>query len=169
MKYIATVNGETYTIEIGADNRLTINDEPYDIDFRQLAAGDVTSLLLNNHSFEAVIAPHDDYWEVLIRGELYHVQVEDEQTRRLSQARGAVHHPDGDAIIKSPMPGIIVAVPAAEGDAVQKGDKIIILESMKMENELRSPCDGVVTHIHTMPGASVEKDQVLAIISQHAE
>jgi biotin carboxyl carrier protein len=167
MKYITTVHDETYIIEIGADNRLTVNDEPYDIDFRQLSASDVTSLLLNNRSLEAVVAPHDDYWEVLIRGELYSVQVQDERTHRLSQARGSVHQLDGDAMIKSPMPGMIVAVRTAEGETVQKGDKIIILESMKMENELRSPCDGVVTQIRITPGASVEKDQVLAIISQH--
>jgi biotin carboxyl carrier protein len=169
MKYIATVNDETYVIEIGADNRLTINDEPYEIDFRQLSAGDLTSLLLNNRSLEAVVAPHDDYWEVLIMGELYNVQVQDERTHRLSQARGSVHQLDGDAIIKSPMPGIIVTVPAAEGDTVQKGDKIIILESMKMENELRSPCDGVITRVDVIPGEGVEKDQVLAIISQHTK
>ena len=66
------------------------------------------------------------------------------------------------------MPGIIIATPAAEGDAVQKGDKIIILESMKMENELRSPRDGVVTRVQVKPGDGVEKGQVLAVISDGA-
>ncbi len=169
MKYIATVNDETFTIEIGPDNRLTVNDEPYDIDFRQLPAGGVTSLLLNHRSLEAVVAPRDEAWEVLIMGELYSVQVQDERTRRLNQARSAVQHVDGDATILSPMPGIIVAVPAAEGDHVQKGDKIVILESMKMENELRAPCGGVISRIHVAAGASVEKGQVLAVISQHGE
>lgn len=169
MKYIATVNDEIFTIEIGHDNRLTVNDEPYQIDFTQLPAGGVTSLLLNNRSLEAVVAPLDDAWEVLIMGELYSVQVQDERMHRLSQARSAVHHLDGDATITSPMPGIIIAVPVVEGDEVQKGDKLIILESMKMENELRSPCAGIVSRIHIAAGASVEKGQVLVVITQHAE
>ncbi len=65
------------------------------------------------------------------------------------------------------MPGIIVSVPVAEGDTVHFGDKVIILESMKMENELRAPCDGVVTHVNVAAGASVEKDQALVTISPH--
>lgn len=169
MKYIATVNDETFTIEIGADNQLKVNDEPYEIDFQQLPAGGVTSLLLNNRSLEAVVAPREDCWEVLIMGELYSVQVQDERTRLLNQARSAVQQVDGDAVIRSPMPGIIVAVPAAEGDHVQKGDQIAILESMKMENELRSPCAGIISRIYVSAGASVEKGQVLAVISQHLE
>jgi biotin carboxyl carrier protein len=169
MKYTATVNDEIFTIEIGHENELIVNDEPYQIDFTQLPAGDVTSLLLNNRSLEAVVAPRDDAWEVLIMGELYSVQVQDERTRRLSQARSVAHHLDGDATVTSPMPGIIVAVPVVEGDTVQKGDKLVILESMKMENELRSPCDGIVTHINVLPGVSVEKGQVLVVITQHIE
>jgi 3-methylcrotonyl-CoA carboxylase alpha subunit len=73
---------------------------------------------------------------------------------------------DGEAIVTSPMPGIIVAVPVAVGDFVRRGDKVIILESMKMENELRAPFDGVVTHVYVAAGASVEKDQPLVGISQ---
>ena len=52
---------------------------------------------------------------------------------------------------------------------MRHGDQVIILESMKMENELRAPCDGVVTHIHIVAGASVEKDQPLVGISQEQE
>lgn len=76
---------------------------------------------------------------------------------------------DGEAIVSSPMPGIIVGVPVAVGDVVRHGDKVVILESMKMENELRAPCDGVVTHVHVAAGASVEKDQPLVGISQEHE
>jgi biotin carboxyl carrier protein len=62
------------------------------------------------------------------------------------------------------MPGLIVAVPVEQGQTVKKGDQVIILESMKMENELRSPRDGVVHRVHVAQGASVEKDQALVTI-----
>ncbi len=63
------------------------------------------------------------------------------------------------------VPGIIIATPVAPGQLVQKGDKVIILESMKMENELRSPRDGIVSRVQVKAGDNVEKDQALAVIS----
>jgi biotin carboxyl carrier protein len=63
------------------------------------------------------------------------------------------------------MPGIIVATPLAPGDLVAEGDTVIILESMKMENELRSPQDGVISRVVVEPGVAVEKNQLLVVIS----
>lgn len=167
MKYIAQINDEEYVIEIGPNNELTVNGEPYQIDFRQLPSSGVASLLLNNHSFEALVEQRNGQWDVLIKGELYAVTVTDERAYRLAQARGSLAAVDGEVNITSPMPGIIIAVPVAEGDVVQQGDKVVILESMKMENELRAPRDGVVSQVLIEAGASVEKDQVLVVISDH--
>ncbi len=169
MKYITMVNNQEYVIEIDHDDTIVVNGERYAIDFHSLPDGGVVSLLLNNRSYEAVVDERDETWEVLVRGELYSVTVQDERAYRLAKARGVETAVHGDVIIKSPMPGIIIAAPAAEGDVVQKGDKIIILESMKMENELRAPRDGVVARVQVKPGDSVEKDQVLAVIAEPQE
>lgn len=169
MKYIATVNNQQYTVDINNDGVITIDDEPIEIDFRRLPSGGITSLLLDNRSISAVVEEHGDDWEVLILGELYSVKVQDERSFRLGQRGGHGIGVDGEAVVSSPMPGIIVAVPVAEGDAVKLGDKVIILESMKMENELRAPCDGVVTHVNVAAGASVEKDQALVTIAAATE
>ena len=67
------------------------------------------------------------------------------------------------------MPGIVITVPVSRGDIVSKGDTVIILESMKMENELRAPRDGIITEVKVEPGASVEKDQSLVLISDRQE
>ena len=164
MKYIAIVNEHEFTVDINNDGLITIDDEPVEIDFRRLPSGGITSLLLNNRSISAVVEELGDDWQVLIQGELYSVKVQDERSYRLAQGRTHGAAPDGDAVITSPMPGIIVAVPVAEGMPVKYGDKVIILESMKMENELRAPRDGIVTHVNVAAGASVEKDQVLLTI-----
>lgn len=164
MKYITTVNDEEFVIEIEQNNQIVVNGVRYDIDFQHLPEADVLSLLLNHRSLEAVVEARDDVWDVLTKGELYTVKVQDERAYRLAKARGVVSDIAGEAQIKSPMPGLIVAVPVSEGQQVQKGDKVIILESMKMENELRAPKDGIVARIHVEAGASVEKDQVLVVI-----
>ncbi len=166
MKYIATVKDREYTIEIDPDRGILIDDEPQEIDFQRLDSGGVTSLLMNHRSVSAVVEERSDHWEVLIEGELYAVQVQDERAYRLERMRSTGLTVDGEAVVTSPMPGIIVAVPVAVGDEVRRGDKVVILESMKMENELRAPCDGIVTHIHIIAGTSVEKDQLLVGISQ---
>ena len=164
MKYFAKVKDQEFNIEIGQDNKIVVNGETFEIDYQRMPRSGVTSLLINQHSLEAVVEEQDGGWQVLIRGELYPVVVVDERTHRLSKARGSFAAPDGDAAVKSPMPGTIIAVPVNEGDVVQKGDQVIILESMKMENELRAPRAGVVTHIRVETGAGVEKGQVLLVI-----
>jgi len=164
MKYITRVEDQEYIIEIDRDDQIKVNGQSFDIDFQQLAEGGMLSLLLNNRSLEAIVEERDDAWEVLLRGELYSIQVQDERAYRLAKARGMAVEDSGEVVIKSPMPGLIVAVPVEPGQMVNKGDQVVILESMKMENELRSPRNGVVLRVHVAQGASVEKDQELVII-----
>ncbi len=166
MKYIATVKDKEYTIEIDPDRGILIDDVPIEIDFRRLPSGGVSSLLMNHRSISAVIEEVGDYWDVLIEGELYAVKVQDERAYRLEHMRTTAVSVSGDATVFSPMPGIIIAVPVSVGDRVYHGDKVVILESMKMENELRAPRDGVISQILVSSGASVEKDQLLVVITQ---
>jgi len=163
MKYYVTVADKEYVIEVGP-SELLVNGQKYIYNFQELPEAGLVSLLLNHRSLEAVVEEQDGISEVLIRGELYTVHVQDERAYRLAKARGTVQSVTGEVAIKSPMPGIIIATPVAEGDRVAKGDKVIILESMKMENELKSPRDGVVLAVAVQPGASVEKGQVLLVI-----
>jgi biotin carboxyl carrier protein len=166
MKYFAKVNDKEFEIVIDSEQEVIVNGVPYEMDFQLLHEDGVLSLLLNNRSLEAVVQERDDSWDVLTRGELYSVRVQDERMYRLAQARGSAPAVSGEAQICSPMPGVIVAVAVYEGDAVRQGDKVVILESMKMENELRAPRDGIVSRVNVSKGDSVEKDQVLVVISE---
>jgi biotin carboxyl carrier protein len=165
MKYISTIKGEKYEIDIDQEDQITVNDHPYKVDVEFLSESGVLSLLLDNHSIEAIVEQREDSWEVLIQGELYTVLVQDERAFRLAKERGTSFDVSGDAIVKSPMPGLIIEVSVEVGQRVEKGEKIVVLESMKMENELRSPREGLVTLISTGPGDSVEKGQALVTIS----
>jgi biotin carboxyl carrier protein len=167
MKYYTTINGTEFEIEIDHDNQIRVNGETYQMDFQQLREGGMVSLLLQQRSFEAAVEEREENnWEVLIQGELYEVQVQDERSYRLAKARGEGTAVTGEAHIKAPMPGLIIAVPVIPGQTVHKGDKVVILESMKMENELRSPRDGLVLRVNAQPGDSVEKDAVLVVIGE---
>jgi biotin carboxyl carrier protein len=124
---------------------------------------------MNHRSIWAVVDERNEFWDVLISGELYSVRVQDERAYRLEHMRSTGVEVQGEVIITSPMPGIIVSVPVVVGELVKQGDKVVILESMKMENELRAPLDGIVTHVHVTSGESVEKDQPLVGIGQDLE
>lgn len=165
MIYFVKVKDQEFIIDIGQDNQIVVNGESFEIDFQRMPRSGVTSLLLNHHSLEAVVEEKDGNWQVLIRGEQYPVNVADERTYRLSKARGSFNAPDGEVSVKSPMPGTIIAVPVSEGSIVQEGDKVVILESMKMENEIRAPREGIVTLVKVEAGEGVEKGQVLVVIS----
>ena len=111
-----------------------------------------------------MVEPINDELSVLLRGRLYTARVMDERAGRIKQV-GGLGAATGEVTIKSPMPGLIVAVPVSEGQAVHKGQTVIVLESMKMENELKAPRDGTVTSIKVAPRQSVEQHQPLVVLS----
>ena len=102
---------------------------------------------------------------MLLRGRQYQVKVEDEREKRLKAAAGGGVAEGGEYHLKAPMPGLVVAILVEEGQPVKKGQVMLILESMKMQNELKSPRDGVMGRIRVKAGESVEQKQ--AMLSVH--
>lgn len=166
MKYATTINDKTYIIEINDDKRVFVDGIEYAVDFESVAGQPVYSLLLDGRSYEAYVyeAEDTDAWQVLMAGDLYTVQVEDEREKRLRAQAGGVAATSGEFNLKAPMPGLIVAVPVIEGQAVKKGDILVVLESMKMQNELKSPIEGTLLRVRVKTGESVEHHQVLLTV-----
>ena len=97
-------------------------------------------------------------------GQIYEVVVEDERTRRLAGLKGNVAL-TGEAILKAPMPGVVVEVPVTTGQEVAQGDIVIVLESMKMQNEFKAPRAGTVHMIYVAAGDKVEQNDTMITIS----
>jgi biotin carboxyl carrier protein len=161
IRYIATINETDYLVELHDDGRITVDGEPYDVDFESVTGESVYSLLVNNKSFETHVYRDEEYIQVLMRGTVYNVSVEDEREKRLRDAAGLTQDAAGGFVLKAPMPGLVVKVPVKPGDEIAKGDVLLILESMKMQNELKSPTDGTVTSVTVKEGDSVEQRQVM--------
>ncbi len=163
MRYTAIINDKAYQIEIGANNTVLVNGEPHSVDFRGIDGTTLFSLLIDNRSWEVLVERTGDEYRILIDGELHVVNIQDERTRRLSkaEAKGAG---SGDVTIKAPMPGLVRAINVNVGDSVIARQGVVILEAMKMENELRTPRVGVVKEIRVKPGDKVKQGQVLVII-----
>ncbi len=164
MKYIATVNGREYVIEINKEGEVTVDGRVRAVDFKALGHHALYSLLLDNASIEALVERRGDGYSVLMRGHFYTVNVTDERAKRLSEASTGFAPETGEINITAPMPGRIVAVLVEEGQEVKEGDKLVILESMKMENELKSPRAATVARVNVKPEDSVEQNQVLVVL-----
>ncbi len=165
MKYIATVGDQSYEIEILSEGDILLNGEQLSADFQSVADQPVFSLLLDGQSYEASIHTTEQAIQVLLRGQLLDVQVEDERQRRLRESSGGQVIQSGDLHLKAPMPGLVVTIPVEEGQEVTTGDILIILESMKMQNELKTPRDGVISRLRVKPGDNVNQNQILLILS----
>ena len=161
MKYITTVENQQFLVEIIDEKHISVDGKVYEVDFESVSGQPVYSLIVDGKSHESYVAPGDDNWQVLLRGRLYPVTVEDERERRLRAAAGGGVAETGEFHLKAPMPGLVVAIPVAEGQEVQKGQVMLILESMKMQNELKAPRDGIIGRIRVKVGESVEQKQTL--------
>jgi len=161
MKYITTVEDKQYLVEIIDEKHVSVDGKVFVVDFESVSGQPVYSLIVDGKSHEAYVQQGDDLWQVLMRGRLYPAKVEDEREKRLRAAAGGGVAETGEFHLKAPMPGLVVAVPVSEGQDVKKGQVLLILESMKMQNELKAPRDGKISRIKVKPGESVEQKQAL--------
>lgn len=95
---------------------------------------------------------------VVARGGRFYVRVESERSRAQSTTKGAAH---GNGTVTSPMPGRVLKLLVAEGDAVTAGTALVVVEAMKMENEIAVARDGTVRRIHVTPGQTVDSGALL--------
>lgn len=163
MKYVTTINDKKFDIEIQNDGSILVNGQPREVDFLPLDPS-LYSIVMNNLSLEAVIEEKEGHYQVLMGGRLYEGQVLDERAQLMRSRGGVGEEHSGEVSIRAPMPGLVVVIAVAEGQAVQKGETVVILESMKMQNELKAPRDGTVQRISVQPGQSVEHKKVLVTI-----
>jgi len=161
MKYISTVNEVEYLIEIIDERHISVNGRMLTVDFNPVSGQPVYSLLVDGQSAEAYVYPGEEKWEVLLMGRQFPVMVEDERDRRLRAAAGGSVSETGEYHLKAPMPGMVVSVLVKEGQVIEKGQVVLILESMKMQNELKSPRAGSVGRLRVKAGESVEQRQTL--------
>lgn len=165
MKYITTIEEREYLVEILDERHVAVDGVVYEIDFVPVSNQPVYSLIVNGESFDAHVYPDEDVWQVIFQGNAYTARVEDERERRLKAALSGAAAERAEFHLKAPMPGMVIAVPVQPGQSVKKGDVLLILESMKMQNEFRAPRDGVVSRVRVAPGDRVEKkDTLLSVL-----
>jgi biotin carboxyl carrier protein len=123
------------------------------------------SLIIDGVSHDVRMNEGDGVYLAELSGEIFEVVVEDERTRRLAGLKGGPGAITGEAIIKAPMPGVVIDVLVTQGQDVEKGDIVVILESMKMQNEFKAPRSGKVHTVRVASGDKVEQGTVMLTIT----
>ena len=166
MKLKAQISDRTLEISLTAvENRVTveIDGRHYDLEVRE-SAGGVLLIKNGNAVYRCRVEAKRETgkYEVGVRGRSYPISIID--PKRLRSAQNAAGHGHGTAEIVSPMPGKVVRVLVEQGNAVEAGAGIIVVEAMKMQNEMKAPKAGVVVSINAEAGATVNAGDVLAVI-----
>jgi acetyl/propionyl-CoA carboxylase alpha subunit len=155
----AKVNGkENYTVD---GNK--INGAEYEWDILALTDGNY-HIIKDNQSYRVTVVNinHEEKTMLInVNGNEYDISIKDKYDLLLQQMGITAVSSARVNLFKAPMPGLIKEIAISEGAEVKKGDTLIILEAMKMENSLKSPRDGKVKKINAIKGNAVEKNQVL--------
>lgn len=166
MRYHVVLDGEEVTLELlERDGRTYAVHEGVELEVELARVRESSySLLLGARSLPVVASGPNDDLVLQLASETWHASVTDEREALLAEALGAKAGRRGGGTLRSVMPGIVREVRVAAGDAVVKGQPLLILEAMKMQNEIRADADGTVSAVHVAAGTAVAKDDALVTI-----
>jgi biotin carboxyl carrier protein len=167
MKFYVDVEGRAFELDFQEDGERLLVDvggKRLKLDLRQVSEPSLYSLLIDNESHDLLAEAHGDSYDLLIGAEMFHLTVQDEWTRRLANIQRKGQVDDGELAIKAPMPGAVVAVEVGEGQEVKRGQGLVILSAMKMENEIKAPRGGRIKSVTVQPGQTVEQGRTLVVI-----
>ena len=170
MKYYVRVLGKTF--EVGLDGRtVTVDGQALEAHLAPIPGTPLHHLLLAGHSWTLAAQPLDGVgeeggqrWVLGAVGQRFDVEAVDERTRQIRALTGGRPATSGGGIVVAPMPGLVVRVEVTPGQRVEAGAALVVVEAMKMENELRALRAAVVAAVHVAPGQAVEKGAPLVTL-----
>ena len=167
MIYSADLQGRRHRLAVkgaGLPVPVQIDGKTYEVDFSAVD-GSLLSLLVMGRSYEIdVVEETEGVLTVWVEGEVYRIEYQEEGRRPRRSAGVTAHGAKGRQVIVAPMPGKVAAVLVSPAQEVSAGQGVIVIEAMKMENELKASGPGVIKEIKVQEGAGVSGGEVLVVI-----
>ncbi len=162
MKYFVRVNGEEHEVLLDGDG-VHMNGGDIAAQVLPIDGTPVRMVTIGNEVHRVIVRPGASRgaYTLWLDGHRFEVEALDERMRAIRELSGAAVGPRGPAPVVAPMPGLVVRINAQVGDQVQAGQSLVVMEAMKMENELRAQAGGTVRAILVTVGSAVEKGTVL--------
>lgn len=168
MDYLVRVNGHALRVRLDGDGP-RVDESPEAVELAPAGAGCVRTVWVGPRSIRVIPTRNGrGEWMLEFGGTHYRIEVLDPGEEAIRQARKQLKA-KGPARVVAPMPGLVVRVEVSAGAWVEAGEGLLIVEAMKMENELRAPISGRIDAVHVAPGDTVEKAQVLVEIEPKGE
>jgi biotin carboxyl carrier protein len=165
MIFHSNLGGKNYKIEINKQEDtylVTIDGDAYRVDSRRIGEGEL-SLNIKGKVFDIIINANSRSHDVLVGPFSYHIELMNSASMGESvQSESSII--SGKVSVTSPMPGKVIRILKHLNDSVKEGEGVIVVEAMKMENELKSPKNGKVSEIKVSEGKTVESGEVLVVI-----
>lgn len=160
--FIASINGSKWNVKVLSHNELLFDEKKYNYELLSVCNNSYF-LKLNNEIFELTSEKlNNDTFKVLLKGNYFDVTVrtglQEKAFKLLENSTVSQHH---HLDVKAPMPGLIIKIRKEVGEKVEQGDSVIILEAMKMENDLKASSSGIIENIFVAEGLAVEKGAIL--------
>jgi len=165
MKYAVTVEGRPVALEVlgnGGAVRVRAGGVEREAEIRRLRGDGAWTLRLGDRTWCVVVRRGPEGETVTVGGREFRVEVEDEREAAAHAVRPAKQ--DGPRVIRSVMPGVVRHVAVAPGAAVAAKETLVVLEAMKMQNEVRADAAGTVAKVHVAPGATVARGDPLVTL-----
>ena len=161
MRYFVTIDDQVFEVELG--DKIRVNGTVLDAELLAVPGTPVRRLAIAGRSHPVHVATREGKgeWDFHLDGDRFMASVVDERTHAIRSMTGAAAKNTGPRPIKAPMPGLIKRIEVQPGETVSAGQGVIIIEAMKMENELKADAGGLVKRIAVQPGAAVEKGAIL--------
>ena len=174
MKYYVRIGEPPRTVEVEvAGAQVTVDGKTFEAHLATVPGTPLCHLLLGNESWTVAVQPVEDgdsaggwRWTLGVAGERVAVEVIDERTRQIGALTGARPVVPASGTVVAPMPGLVVRVHVVAGQQVEAGTGLVVVEAMKMENELRAVRAGVVSQVHVDVGQVVEKGAPLVTVGE---
>jgi len=161
MNYHVTVGDRTVVVTL-SEGAVTVDGRAVRVGIGRVDGGPLRSLVVDGASHRlAAVRTGEGSWRIHLGGRRIDTSVVDERTRTIRAMTGDGVGPRGPRPVVAPMPGMVVRVEVAPGEEVRAGQGVVIVEAMKMENELVAEGPGRVSAVHVGEGEAVEKDQIL--------
>ena len=166
MKYIVQLNDARKAVTLDAAGVAYETDAPAHAELSDIEGSPVRMVKIGTQVYRVVAQKRQGRgaYTLWVDGYRFETEALDERTRSIRDLSAARAGPTGPAPILAPMPGLIVRVSVKAGDKVDAGQGLVVMEAMKMENELRATAAGTVRSVEVSPGTAVEKGALLVAL-----
>ena len=164
MKYVVAVGGQSFEIEVDHDHMVWVDGRPLYVNLEQVGGLPVYSLAVEDQGHVLFVDKSQEGYQVEVKGKTYRVKVDLQRPRLTPPPTNCPDGSDACLVISAPLAGQLVSLPVSIGDQVEARQVIAVVESMKMQMELRAPRAGSVEAIHKLPDQDVGQGEELVTL-----